>query len=66
MADTVEEEELRDDEGLDEHDRAGGDDGQQSDDVEDADDIKDDVAWASQGVAGATRAFEERHCGGGC
>ena len=56
MGDAVEEEELRDDEGFDQHDEAACDDGEKGDYVHHAKDIEDDVAWSSQG------AVEERHC----
>lgn len=55
MTDPVEEEEFGDDKGFDQHDGAGGDDGQKSDDVHDPEGIEDYVAWACQG------AFKERH-----
>ena len=44
----IEEEELADNEGLDEHDRARCDDCQQADNVEDSDDIENYVAGTSQ------------------
>ena len=53
----VEEIELADDEGLDQHDRARRDDCQQTDYVEDSNDVEDDVTGASQGPA------EEPHVG---
>ncbi len=55
VADAVEEEEFRDDKGLDKHYGAGGDDGGEPDDVHDAEDVEDYIAWTGQG------AFEERH-----
>lgn len=48
MSDSVEEEELGRNGGLDKHDDAGCDDCQESDDVHHADAIEDDVAWPSQ------------------
>ena len=66
MADAVEEEEFRDDEGLDEHDNAGCDDSQKGNYVHHADDVEDDVPRASHGVAGSTGALEARHCSGSC
>lgn len=56
MADSVEEEEFADDEGLDKHDRARSDDGKKTDDVEDSDDVKNDISWSSQG------SLEAAHC----
>ena len=55
MADTVEEEEFGDDECLDKHDAAGGDDGCKANYVHDTKGVENDVAWTSQ------RAFKERH-----
>ena len=46
---------LGDDKGLDEHDPACSDDGQEGDDVHYADSIKYDKTWASQG------SVEEQH-----
>lgn len=58
MADTVEEEELGDYEGLDEHDEASCDDREKGNYIHHSDDVEDEVAWASQGTV------EERHlCG---
>ena len=53
----VEEIELADDKGLDQHDRARRDDCQQTDYVEDSNDVEDDVTGASQ------RATKEPHVG---
>lgn len=64
MTDAVEEEELRDDEGLDQHHNASGDDGQERDDIQNADDVEDDVPRTSHGIAGAVGALEARHYGG--
>ena len=50
----VEEEELGDNEGLDQHDRTGRNDGQKGNYVDDSDHIKDDVASAGEGLAKAT------------
>lgn len=55
MADGVEEEELGDDKGLDQHDRAGDNDSYEADNVHDTDDVENDVARPSQG------SFKERH-----
>lgn len=55
MGHTVEEEEFRDDEGLDQHDEASCDDGKKGDYIHHADDVEDEVAWTSQG------SLEERH-----
>lgn len=55
MADRVEEEEFRDDEGFDEHGEAGDNDGEETDDVHGPDDVEDDVAWTCQ------RFLKERH-----
>lgn len=44
----IEEEELADDKGLDDHDRAGCNDRQQTDHIERSYDIEDDVSWSSQ------------------
>lgn len=55
MADGVEEEELGDDKGLDQHDRAGDDDSYKADNVHNTDGVEDDVARPSQGF------FKERH-----
>lgn len=52
MANGVEEEELRFDNGTDEHHDAGTYDSQQSDNVHSADCVKNDVAWASQRFGG--------------
>ena len=60
MGDTVEEEELRDDEGFDQHDDTRSNHRQKADDVADADHVQDNVAWTSQG------AFKKRHVGFGC
>ena len=48
MADCIEKEKLGNDESLDEHDGACGNDCYQADDVHDPDGIEDDVAWAGQ------------------
>lgn len=48
MGDSVEEEELGRNGGLDKHDDAGCDDCQKSDDVHHTDAIEDDVTWPSQ------------------
>ena len=55
MGDAVEEEEFRDDKGFDQHDEAGGDDGEEGDYIQHTEDVEDDVAWTSQG------SVEERH-----
>lgn len=55
MANAVEEKEFRHDEGLDEHDGACYDDGDEGYDVDHADCVEDNVARPSQ------RALEERH-----
>ena len=55
MTDAVEEKKLRHDEGLDQHDSAGNDDGDEGYDIYYADSIEDDVARPSQ------RALEKRH-----
>lgn len=55
MADGVEEEELGDYKGLDQHDSAGDDDRYEADNVHDADDVENNVARPSQG------SFKERH-----
>lgn len=55
MGNAVEEEELRDDEGLDEHDGACSDDQDEGYDVPYADCVEDNVARPCQG------AFEKRH-----
>ena len=57
VADAVEEEELRDDEGFHEHHCAGDDDRCQCNDVQKADYLEHDVSWTGQG------ALEERHYG---
>ncbi len=44
----IKEEELADDEGLDQHDRARRNDCQQTDDVENSNDVENDVAGTSQ------------------
>ncbi len=49
----IEEVEFGDDEGLDQHDRAGSDDSQECDNVDDTDNIKHDVASAGQRLAKA-------------
>jgi len=48
VGDGVEEEELGGSGGLDQHDDAGGNYGQQTDDVHDPDAVEDDVAWTGQ------------------
>ena len=55
MADAVEEEEFGDHKGLDQHDRAGSNDGDEANYVHDADGVENYVAWTGQG------ALEERH-----
>lgn len=55
MTDAVEEKKLRHDEGLDEHDGACSDDGDEGYDVYYADSIENNVARPSQG------ALEKRH-----
>ena len=57
MADSIEEEELRSHRGLDEHNDATSDDGQQRDDIRDPNAIEDYVPWTSQ------RLGRERHLG---
>lgn len=44
MCSGIEEEELTNDEGLDQHDRARRNDSQQADDVHNSNDIEDDIA----------------------
>jgi len=48
MSDSVEEEELGRNGGLDKHDDAGRDDCQESDDVHRSNAVEDDIAWSSQ------------------
>lgn len=48
VADTIEEKELGHDEGLDQHDRTSGDNGEKTDDIHDADRIEDYVTWTGQ------------------
>ena len=60
MADTVKEEEFRDDEGLDEHHDAGCDDGQKGDNVQSPKNVQNDETWSSQGIA-ATGPLEATH-----
>lgn len=48
VADTIEEEELGNDECLDQHDRTSGDDGEKTDDIHDADCIEYYVTWTGQ------------------
>lgn len=48
MADGVKEEEFGNNECLDQHHGAGGNDGYKAYDIHHADDIEDDVAWTSQ------------------
>lgn len=48
MTDGVEKEELGDDKGLDQHDRAGHDDGYEADNVHGTDNVEYDVARTSQ------------------
>ena len=50
----IEEVELGDNEGLDQHDRASSDNSQECDYVDDSDDIKHDVASAGQRLAKAS------------
>ena len=50
---SIEEVELGNDKGLDQHDRARCDDGQKGDYVDDSKDIKHDVASAGQGLSKA-------------
>ena len=54
MLATIEEEELADDEGLDQHDRTRSDDCQQTYYVEDSDDVEHDVSSACQGLSEET------------
>jgi hypothetical protein len=48
MANAIEEEELGDDQGLDQHDKGCDDDREQADDVHRSDDVEDDIAGARE------------------
>lgn len=56
----IKEEEPADDESLDQHDRACGDDCQQTHDVEDSNDIQDDVACAGKVASKDLHSFEDK------
>jgi len=64
VANGVKEEEARGDRGLDEHDDAGGDDGEQADDVHGANAVEDDVARAGEGLGGEGHFVSRAHEGG--
>ena len=55
VTNAIEEEELRDDEGLHQHYGAGSNYRQEADNVANADDVQNDIAWSGQG------ALEEGH-----
>ena len=56
MSGGIEEEELADDEGLDQHDRTRRNDCQQTDDIHDSNDIEDDIAGTGERPPKATHS----------